>query len=51
MTATIYVLEQDDEIELLPFVPFLDLYQSFLVNSAWIVAAIDEVRGTRMKWS
>jgi poly-beta-1,6-N-acetyl-D-glucosamine synthase len=51
MTATIYILEQDDEIELLPFVPFLDLYQSFLVNSAWIVAAIDEVRGTRMKWS
>lgn len=51
MTATIYVLEQDDEIELLPFVPFLDIYQSFLVNSAWIVAAIDEVRGARMKWS
>jgi cellulose synthase/poly-beta-1,6-N-acetylglucosamine synthase-like glycosyltransferase len=51
MTATIYVLEQDDEIELLPFVPFLDIYQSFLVNSAWIVAAIDEVRGTRMRWS
>ncbi|MFC1459394.1 glycosyltransferase [Microvirga arabica] len=51
MTATIYVLEQDDEIELLPFVPLLDIYQSLLVNSAWIVAAIDEVRGTRMKWS
>lgn len=51
MTAMVYVLEQDDEIELLPLVPFLDLYQSFLVNSAWIVAAIDEVRGTRMKWS
>jgi len=51
MTATIYILEQDDEIELLPFVPFLDLYQSFLVNSAWVVAAIDELRGTRMKWS
>ncbi len=51
MTAMIYVLEQDDEFDLLPFVPFLDIYQSFLVNSAWIVAAIDEVRGARMKWS
>jgi hypothetical protein len=51
MTATVYVLEQDDELSLLPLIPILDLYQSLFVNSVWVVAAIDEARGTRMRWS
>ncbi|MFC7557182.1 glycosyltransferase [Pseudoroseomonas wenyumeiae] len=51
MTAVIYILEQDDDVTLAPLVPILDLYQSILVNSAWVIAGIDEVRGTRMRWS
>jgi hypothetical protein len=50
MTTMVYILEQDDEIGLLAYVPILDVYQSLLVNSAWVIAAIDELRGTRMKW-
>lgn len=51
MTAMVYILEQDDEVALVPLVPLLDIYQSFLVNCAWVIAAIDHIRGTRMKWS
>jgi len=51
MTAAIYVLLHDDDFRLLPVVPFLDLYQALLVNCAWVIAAIDEIRGSRMKWS
>ncbi|RYE51016.1 MAG: glycosyltransferase family 2 protein [Hyphomicrobiales bacterium] len=51
MTAMIYILEQDDDVALVPLIPVLDLYQSILVNSAWVIAAIDEARGTRMRWS
>jgi poly-beta-1,6-N-acetyl-D-glucosamine synthase len=50
MTAMIYILEQDDEISLIPLIPVLDIYQSLLVNSAWVIAAIDEMRGTGMRW-
>jgi biofilm PGA synthesis N-glycosyltransferase PgaC len=50
MTAIIYILEQDDELILAPLVAILDLY-SLLVNSAWVIAGIDESRGTRMRWS
>ncbi|KAA2211328.1 glycosyltransferase family 2 protein [Teichococcus oryzae] len=51
MTAMIYILEQDDDVSLAPLIPILDLYQSILVNSAWVIAGIDEARGTRMRWS
>ncbi|ACA17767.1 glycosyl transferase family 2 [Methylobacterium sp. 4-46] len=51
MTAMVYILEQDDDIALLPLVPVLDLYQSILINSAWVIAAVDEVRGTGMRWN
>jgi len=51
MTAMIYILEQDDEVTLVLLIPLLDLYQSILVNSAWVTAAVDEARGTRMRWS
>ncbi|WP_457092970.1 glycosyltransferase family 2 protein [Microvirga sp. P5_D2] len=50
LTATVHVLEQDEELSLLPLVLLIDLYQSLLVNFAWVIAAIDEVRGARMKW-
>jgi len=51
MTAMIYILEQDDDVSLAPLIPVLDLYQSILVNSAWVIAGVDEARGTRMRWS
>ena len=50
MTAMIYNLAQDDELALIPLIPILDIYQSLLVNSAWVVAAVDEARGTGMRW-
>ncbi|QRM34283.1 hypothetical protein [Microvirga sp. VF16] len=50
MTAMIYILEQDDEISLIPLIPALDIYQSLLINSAWVIAAVDEMRGTGMRW-
>lgn len=50
LTATVHVLEQDEELSLLPLVLLIDLYQSLLVNFAWVIAALDEVRGARMKW-
>jgi poly-beta-1,6-N-acetyl-D-glucosamine synthase len=50
MTAMIYILEQDDELALIPLIPILDIYQSLLVNSAWVIAGVDEIRGTGMRW-
>jgi hypothetical protein len=50
MTAIIYILVQEDDLALVPFSFMMDLYLSILVNSAWAIAAIDEARGTRMKW-
>lgn len=50
MTAMIYILEQDDDLSLIPIIPALDVYQSLLVNSAWVIAAADEARGTGMRW-
>lgn len=50
MAALIYILMQEDDLALAPFSFVMDLYLSILVNSAWVIAAIDEARGTRMKW-
>jgi cellulose synthase/poly-beta-1,6-N-acetylglucosamine synthase-like glycosyltransferase len=50
MTASIYVLAHDDDFSLLPLLVFLDLYQCILVNASWVIAAVDEIRGARMKW-
>lgn len=50
MAALIYTIFQEDDASLLALVPFLDLYQSLLVNGAWVIAAVDEFRGARMRW-
>jgi poly-beta-1,6-N-acetyl-D-glucosamine synthase len=50
MAATIYALVQDDEVVLTPLSLLMDLYLSVVVNSGWAIAAIDEMRGTKMKW-
>ena len=36
---------------LLPTLLVYDLYHGFMLNSAWLIAVIDEVRGARMRWS
>lgn len=51
MTSAVYVLAHDDDFSILPYIVGLDAYQSLLVNSAWVIAAIDGVRGTKMRWS
>lgn len=40
-----------DRLSLLPVVLVYDFYHGFMLNSAWLIAVIDEVRGTRMRWS
>lgn len=50
MTTMVYIFEQDDEIGLIALVPLLELY-GLLMNGAWVIAAVDELRGTRMRWS
>jgi glycosyltransferase involved in cell wall biosynthesis len=50
MTGIIFILAQDDDLALLPYSLLMDLYLCVLVNSAWAIAAVDEARGTRMKW-
>jgi biofilm PGA synthesis N-glycosyltransferase PgaC len=51
MLATVLTLVQEDDIRLTPLSVLMDIYLSVVVNSAWVIAAIDEARGTRMKWS
>ena len=50
MAATVYALVQEDDLALTPLSLFMDLYLTVVVNSGWAIAAIDEARGTRMKW-
>ena len=40
MTATLYIVEQDDDVTSAFLVPILDFYQSILVNSAWLIAVV-----------
>jgi biofilm PGA synthesis N-glycosyltransferase PgaC len=51
LTASVYVLAHDDDFSLLPYAVVLDIYQCLLVNSAWAIALVDELRGARMRWS
>jgi poly-beta-1,6-N-acetyl-D-glucosamine synthase len=51
MSVAVYLLAHDDEFALLPYAIAIDVYQSFLVNSAWVIALLDELRGARMRWS
>lgn len=46
----IYVVVQRDVFRLIPLAALMDLYLAYFVNAAWAIAAVDEIRGTRMKW-
>lgn len=51
MAGIVYALVHDDELDILTLMPGLDLYQSLLVNASWVIAAVDAVRGSKMRWS
>ncbi|HOW73314.1 MAG TPA: glycosyltransferase [Phycisphaerae bacterium] len=40
-----------DSLSLLPALLVYDLYHGFMLNSAWLIAVFDEIRGTSMRWS
>ncbi len=40
-----------DQLALLPVLLVYDFYHGFMLNSAWLIAVIDEIRGARMRWS
>lgn len=50
LSATYHVLTQRDNLSLLALVPFYDLYQGVLLNSAWAIAMFDEIRQSKMNW-
>lgn len=39
-----------EKVSVLIVLPLYDLYQQFLVKTAWGIAALDEVRGAGMRW-
>jgi cellulose synthase/poly-beta-1,6-N-acetylglucosamine synthase-like glycosyltransferase len=48
--AAMFVLVQGDQLRLLHILPIYDIYQSFLLTLGWLIAIVDEVRGTSMRW-
>lgn len=40
-----------DRLSLLPALLVYDFYHGFMLNSAWLIAVIDEIRGASMRWS
>jgi len=50
MAGTYYVLSQGDQLRILSVLPLYDVYNGILLNIAWVIAAVDEARGARMRW-
>jgi cellulose synthase/poly-beta-1,6-N-acetylglucosamine synthase-like glycosyltransferase len=50
MTGTYHILTQADDLSLLSLVPIYDLYHAMVLNSAWAIASIDELRQSKMDW-
>lgn len=40
-----------DRFSLLPPLLVYDFYHGFMLNSAWLIALIDQLRGAKMRWS
>lgn len=49
--ATFCIVLHGDRVSLLPVLLVYDFYHGFMLNSAWLIAVIDELRGTSMRWS
>ncbi len=45
------VVTQRDRWYLLLVLPLYPLYQTFMIASAWVIAAIDQARRAPMRWS
>jgi hypothetical protein len=50
LAASLFSLMHRDHINVLLALPLYDLYHGFLLNSGWLIAVIDEVRGAKMRW-
>ncbi len=50
IAGTFFLLAHDDDLSLLPQMPLLDLYHSVMLTGGWMIAAVDELRGARMRW-
>jgi biofilm PGA synthesis N-glycosyltransferase PgaC len=50
MAGTYHILTQGDDLSLLYLVPIYDLYHVMVLNSAWTIAAVDELRQSKMNW-
>jgi biofilm PGA synthesis N-glycosyltransferase PgaC len=50
LAATLFTLMHRDRLDVLLVIPFYDLYHGFLLNSGWLIAVIDELRGAKMRW-
>jgi biofilm PGA synthesis N-glycosyltransferase PgaC len=48
--AALFTIMHRDRLDVLLALPFYDLYHGFLLNFGWLIAVIDEVRGTKMRW-
>lgn len=49
-TAAFFTALHEDTPSMLLALPFYDLYHNLLLSSGWLIAAIDEARGARMRW-
>jgi poly-beta-1,6-N-acetyl-D-glucosamine synthase len=48
--AAFFLLVHRDRLNLLFVLPLFGLYHGFMINSAWAIAIIDELRGAKMRW-
>ncbi len=49
-SAAYFLSLHGDQIRSLLVLPFYDLYHTFFLNSGWVIAASDEIRGREMRW-
>jgi poly-beta-1,6-N-acetyl-D-glucosamine synthase len=50
MSGSLYAVAHRDRVSLALLSPFFDFYQGILLNSAWLIATLDQARGARMRW-
>jgi poly-beta-1,6-N-acetyl-D-glucosamine synthase len=48
--AAFFVAMHKDRLSTLAVLPAYDFYHTFLINSGWVIAVIDEIRGRSMRW-
>jgi biofilm PGA synthesis N-glycosyltransferase PgaC len=50
LTGTYHIVAQRDDLSLLQVAPFYDLGYGVLLNIAWAMALLDEIRRSKMHW-